>query len=97
MNDIIKFWGSVIIITVILVIITICLMKKFKHKPIRKYIPGLMIWFVSIILLIIAIFFSKPIEDLGYFIMSMITGLICLIVIIITVLFDYITKQKTKK
>lgn len=95
MRDVIVFWGPVLIISAILVFITILLMKKFKKRKYAPYIPTVVIWLVSITFLIKAIFFSQPMEDLGYFVMSMIAGVTTFITLIITiVLVKYINRKR---
>ena len=97
MSAFLRFWGLVVLIVTILVLVTIFLMKKFNDKDIAKYIPTFMMWAISIIFFVIATFFAQPMQDLGYFVMSMITGLATLITLIITIIITKVQDRKRKK
>lgn len=88
MNDVLRFWGPVIVGIIVLVIISIGLMKKFKEKTICKYIPSLMLWLASFILFIYAFFFAKPMADIGYMIISMILGIATFLSFVVTMIID---------
>ncbi|MDD2203270.1 MAG: hypothetical protein PHD78_02675 [Bacilli bacterium] len=99
MSELLRFWSLVIVVVICLVGITIALMKKYKEAAIAKYIPTLVMWLVSIFFLVMAILSSESMKDLGYLIMSMITGLATFITLIITLcIIKYNEKkQKNKK
>lgn len=97
MSEIIRFWGHVLIIVALLVVLSIILMKKFRKHIYYRYIPTVLIWILSLILFVFAIVFAKPMQDLGYFVMALITGVATFISLIITIIIDTYQKKKHKK
>lgn len=97
MSDMIRFWSPVLVISAILVTISIVLMKILKNKPLYMYVPSLMIWLVSIALFIYAIFFARPMEDIGFLVMAMIAGIATFIVFVLTMVLDVARKRKDQK
>lgn len=96
MNDVLRFWIPVIVGAIVLAGISIVLMKRFKEKPICKYIPSLMIWLISFILFIYAIFFAPPMADIGYMIMSMMLGIATFLSFVVTMIIDAHQRNKNK-
>jgi uncharacterized membrane protein len=94
MSEFLRFWGLVVVVVICLVSITVALMKIFEKTSIAKYIPTLAMWLISIIFLVMAVFFSEPMQDLGYLIASMITGVATFITLIVTL---FIIKYKEKR
>jgi predicted tellurium resistance membrane protein TerC len=89
-----RFWGLVLLVVVLIVGLTILLMRIFEKRPMVKYIPTIIIWLLSIFLFIMGRFFAEPMQDLGYYVMAMITGVATFIALIITI---FIEKAQTKK
>lgn len=94
MNEFVRFWGLVLVVVAILVVISIFLMKKFKKHPVYKYIPTLAIWLLSVFFFVMAVFFAQPMQDLGYFVMAMITGAATFISLILTIVISKIMERK---
>jgi hypothetical protein len=88
MDAFLRFGGLVILIVAVLVGITILLMKKFKNKIIIKVLPTILAWVISIIFFIMGAFFAQPMQDLGYYVMAMITGMSAFITLVVTIIID---------
>jgi predicted tellurium resistance membrane protein TerC len=97
MSEFLRLWGFIILVAVILIGLSIWLMKKFKAHPMTKYMPTLAIWMLSIILFIYGRFFAESMQDLGYYVMSMITGLATFIVMIATLVIDNLRNRRRIK
>lgn len=96
MSDVIRFWGPVLLIVVVLVIISVILMRRYKNYSISIYIPTLMLWLISFALFVYAIFFAKPMQDLSYMVMSLMTGVLTFIAWVVTMVIDTYKKRKRK-
>jgi hypothetical protein len=97
MSEFLRLWGLIILIAVILIGLSIWLMKKFKEHPLTKYIPTLAIWMLSIIFFLYGRFFAESMQDLGYYVMAMITGLATFIVMIFTLIIDNLQNRRRLK
>ncbi|MDD2470029.1 MAG: hypothetical protein PHI22_03795 [Bacilli bacterium] len=76
--------------------ITSFLMKKFKGKPLTKYFPTFAIWFISFISFMLGTFYAEPIEDLAFWIISIVTGLATIFVLIATIAISRVQEKKLK-
>lgn len=94
MSESIRFYGPILLIAIIFITISILLMKKFKKKSIYMYLPTIVLWLVSVFLFTFAIFFAEPMQDLGYIVMAMITGLATFITLIVTIVIDIYRKRR---
>lgn len=94
MSTFFRMAGLIGLLVSVLGIITILLMRKFRNNAIMRYIPTLIIWLVSIVFLVMAIFFAEPMQDLGYLVMAMITGIATFITLVITIV---ISKRQSRK
>jgi uncharacterized membrane protein len=72
-------------------------MRKFKGKTMVIYIPTLTIWLISIMFFIMAIMTTESMRDLGYFVMSMITGIATFITLIATIIISKYRQRKVIK
>ncbi|MFA5407512.1 MAG: hypothetical protein WC343_01945 [Bacilli bacterium] len=96
MDGSLGFWIMIGAVTLITLGISLLLKLLFKKKAIIKYIPIFVVWLLSAILFGYGLFFAEAMQDLGYYVMAMITGLSSLIDLIALIIIDYITKNKIK-
>jgi hypothetical protein len=94
MSEMWRFWGLVLLAIAIIIIISMILMKIFKKTKIVAIIPSLLVFVLSIILFIKGRFFSYAMEDLGYYIMSMIIFLAAIITLSTTLIILKIKENK---
>ena len=83
MNEMWRFWGLVLLVIIMMATISIILMKIFKKNKLISLIPAFLLLLVSISTFIKGRFFSCSLQDLGYYVMSMITFLASLVTLII--------------
>ncbi len=94
MSEFLRFWGLVALVVAIVTVLTILLIKRFKKVGLYKYIPTIVIWLISLFFLLYSLFFAEPMQDLGFLVLSMITGIATFITLIVTIIIDVIMKRK---
>lgn len=86
MDETWKFWGIVLLIIIVATVISIILMKVAKKNKIASFIPSLLMLALSIILFVKGRFFSYCMQDLEYYLMSMIIFIAALVTLAIILL-----------
>lgn len=97
MNEMWRFWGLVILVIVVTIIISIVLIKLFKKNKIVGFTPGLLMLLLSVILFIKGRFFSYSLQDLGYYLMSMICFIAAFATLTVTAIIMNLKKVKNKE
>lgn len=92
-----QFIGLVLVVALIVVGLSLLLMRIFKSSPMIKYIPVFLIWILSITLFIMGRFFAQPMQDLGYYVMSMITGMATFVALIVMIILERAERIKNDK
>jgi hypothetical protein len=94
MGEFLRFWGLIALVASIVIALTILLIKRFKKVGLYKYIPTIVIWLISLSFLLYSLFFAEPMQDLGFLVASMITGIATFITLIVTITIDVTMKRR---
>ena len=84
--------GFILVIVLIFGLIVFFFFFK-SNKSFVWYVPTLILWLISIIFFIMAKFFALPMQDLGYLVMAMITGIASFLTLIVTLIISKFLKK----